>query len=211
MTSIDSGSLEQYRSDDETIRKALAGYELGSKLRQLRLKKKISLVDLGRQTGLSASMLSQLENSKLIPTLPTLVRIAMVFDVGVEYFFGGRRQEKPLTLVRKADRAHFPDHPEACTPNYLFESLSFPNFERPVRIYMAEIMRAPEEGLRRHSHEGAEFFYVMEGIVAIQYGDENHVLNEGDSVSFDSSTPHSYQAASRTPAKAIVVTTAPHI
>ncbi len=72
----------QAETGEQTIGRALSSYELGSKLRQLRLKKKIALVDLGKHTGLSASMLSQLENGKLIPTLPTLARIAMVFDVG---------------------------------------------------------------------------------------------------------------------------------
>jgi len=65
-------------SGPETIQRVLSSYELGRKLRQLRLRKKIALVDLGKHTGLSPSMLSQLKNGKMIPTLPTLARIAMV-------------------------------------------------------------------------------------------------------------------------------------
>ena len=49
-------------SSERTLRRSLAAYEIGKKLRQLRMKKKIALVDLGKHTGLSASMLSQLEN-----------------------------------------------------------------------------------------------------------------------------------------------------
>src|SRR5262245_40793786 len=64
---------EQVTEDSQTnIRRVLSHYEIGRKLRTLRLKKKIALVDLGKHTGLSASMLSQLENGKLVPTLPTL-------------------------------------------------------------------------------------------------------------------------------------------
>src|SRR5829696_5820753 len=69
-------------NSEATIRRVLSSYEIGQKIRQLRLRKKIALVDLGKHTGLSASMLSQLENGKLIPTLGTLARIAMVFDIG---------------------------------------------------------------------------------------------------------------------------------
>mgnify|MGYP001443228421 CR=1 FL=1 len=54
------------------VERSIAAYTLGDKLRKLRLRKKISLVDLGKHTGLSPSMLSQLENGKLVPTLPTL-------------------------------------------------------------------------------------------------------------------------------------------
>jgi transcriptional regulator with XRE-family HTH domain len=194
---------------EETIRQVLSSYEIGAKLRQLRLRKKIALVDLGRQTGLSASMLSQLENSKLVPTLPTLMRIAMVFDVGVEYFFGARQDEKPFMVIRKEERVRFPDHADNSTPNYFFECLSSPSFEKAVHVYLAEIMRVPEQDLHKHSHEGAEFFHVLEGGVTIRYGEDEHVLNTGDSAYFDSSAPHAYRGMSRTPAKAVVVTAAP--
>src|SRR4051812_24752141 len=85
-------TLAMSESGELTIRRVLSSYELGSKIRQLRLRKKIALVDMGKHTGLSASMLSQLENGKLVPTLATLARIAMVFDVGLDYFFGDRRR-----------------------------------------------------------------------------------------------------------------------
>src|SRR6476661_2656212 len=87
-------TLRDTESGDEMIRRIIGNYDIGAKLRHLRLRKKIALVDLGKHTGLSASMLSQLENGKLIPTLPTLARIATVFDVGLEFFFNEKRQKK---------------------------------------------------------------------------------------------------------------------
>src|SRR5512142_1449196 len=95
-------------SGEETLRRVLGSYELGGKLRQLRLKKKVSLIDLGRHTGLSPSMLSQLENGKLVPTLPTLARIAMVFDVSLDHFFGDKKQKRQFAVVRADDRIRFP-------------------------------------------------------------------------------------------------------
>src|SRR6476659_6334141 len=70
-------TLLNAENSEETIRRVLSAYEIGRKLKQLRLRKKIALVDLGLHTGLSASMLSQLENGKLVPTLATLTRISM--------------------------------------------------------------------------------------------------------------------------------------
>src|SRR6476661_10042748 len=96
----------------ETIHRVLSAYEIGRKLRQLRLRKKIALVDLGRHTGLSASMLSQLENGKLVPTLPTLARIAMVFDVGVDHFFADRKKRRLFAITRATDRIRFPERPD---------------------------------------------------------------------------------------------------
>ncbi len=192
-------------NNQETIQRVLSSYGIGAKLRQLRLRKKIALVDLGRQTGLSASMLSQLENSRLVPTLPTLVRIAMVFGVGVEYFFGERRQDRPFLVIHKEERVRLPDHADNPTPNYFFECLACSN-EQPVRIYLAEILRVSEQDLREHTHEGGEFFHLLEGSANIRYAGEEHPLRGGDSVYFDSSTPHAYRGISRMPAKAVVVT-----
>ena len=93
-----------YESGPETIQRVLSSYEIGQKLRRLRLRKKLGLVDLGKHTGLSPSMLSQLENGKLVPTLPTLARIAMVFDVGLDYFFSDRKKRGLFSVVRAAER-----------------------------------------------------------------------------------------------------------
>ena len=61
------------------------------KIRALRLKKKMGLVELGRHTGLSPALLSKIERGRLFPTLPTLLRVALVFSVGLEFFFAGSR------------------------------------------------------------------------------------------------------------------------
>src|SRR6202012_5834145 len=115
---IDSVPAE---NSEDTIRRVLSSYEIGQKLRQLRLRKKIALVDLGKHTGLSASMLSQLENGKLIPTLPTLARIAMVFDVGLEFFFADKKTKRIFSIVRAEDRMRFPELPDSPVPGYYFE------------------------------------------------------------------------------------------
>src|SRR5689334_7280969 len=101
-----------YESGPDTISRVLSAYDLGSKIRQLRMRKKIALTELGKHTGLSASMLSQLENGKLIPTLPTLARVAMVFDVGLDYFFGTRRRAGLFEVIRQDERMQFPNDPE---------------------------------------------------------------------------------------------------
>jgi transcriptional regulator with XRE-family HTH domain len=209
--SVTEGALKRAESSEQTIRRVLSSYDIGSKLRQLRLRKKIALTDLGKHTGLSASMLSQLENGKLVPTLPTLARIAMVFDVGLEHFFGERRQKRTFAIVRAEDRLRFPDLPESPIPGYFFEVLAFGAPDKTVSAYLAEFPRRGPGERREHFHEGSEFIHVLEGCLAISYQMEEHFLRAGDSVYFDSSELHSYGGQSDTPARAIVVTVPPRL
>ncbi|MDI1344059.1 MAG: helix-turn-helix transcriptional regulator, partial [Pseudolabrys sp.] len=70
----------------QTLTAALEGYAIGPKIRGLRLHKKLGLVQLGEHTGLSPALLSKIERGHLFPTLPTLLRIALVFGVGLDHF-----------------------------------------------------------------------------------------------------------------------------
>ena len=96
-------------SVNKTIVEGLQPYALGEKLRTLRLRKSMGLVALGKHTGLSPAMLSKLERGKLFPTLPTLLRIAMVFGVGLEYFFSDERKRHIVAIARKKERMQFPE------------------------------------------------------------------------------------------------------
>ena len=204
-------TLRQAENQDGVLQRLLRNYDIGQKLRQLRLKKKIALVDLGKHTGLSASMLSQLENGKLIPTLPTLARIALVFDVGLEYFFNDKRSKRVFAVVRAEDRLRFPELPDSPVPGYYFEVLAFGAMERGLSAYLAEFPNADAAQPRQHFHPGAEFLHIVSGSLSINYQSEDHILNTGDSVYFDASEPHSYHGISDPPAKAIVITTPPRL
>ena len=196
-------------SGPETIRRVLSSYEVGRKLRQLRLRKKIALADLGKHTGLSPSMLSQLENGKMIPTLPTLARIAMVFDVGLDHFFGGQRARKLFSVIRSQERMRFPERPDAPDPAYFFECLTFASQGKGLQAYLAEFpRRGPSRGAE-HVHEGVEFLFLLDGSLTIRFQDEDHELRAGDSVLLDPSEPHSYRGSGKAGARALVVTLPP--
>jgi transcriptional regulator with XRE-family HTH domain len=201
----DETKLKNTENFDDSIRHALMSYDIGQKLRQLRLRKKIALVDLGKHTGLSASMLSQLENGKLIPTLPTLARVAMVFDVGLDFFFGEKRSKRVFSIVRADDRFRFPELSDNPVPGYYFEVLAYGAVDKNMSAYLAEFPKVAATDVSKHSHDGAEFIHVLHGSLAINYQSEEHILETGDSVYFDSSEAHSYHGKSDPPAKAIVI------
>ena len=191
---------------NNTIVEGLRPYALGEKLRTLRLRKSMGLVELGKHTGLSAAMLSKLERGKLFPTLPTLLRIALVFGVGLEYFFTDERKRHVVAIARKKERLRFPDSPGGGSIAYNFESLDFKATERKLNAFYAEFEPIPADKVQPHQHPGVELLYLISGKLALTIGSETFNLESGDAVYFDSGVRHTYHRASKTPCTGVIVT-----
>ncbi len=191
----------------ETLTTGLSRYAIGPKVRALRTGKKLGLVQLGQHTGMSPAMLSKIERGQLFPTLPTLLRIALVFGVGLEHFFVEKEVRPLLAVVRKKDRIRLPERKGATHPAYYFESLDFPVPDRRMEAYFAEFPAAAKAS-PPHSHEGAEFIYVLSGQLALTVGDEETVLQRGDTAYFDSGVAHTYRREG-TGECAVIVVVAP--
>ena len=190
----------------KTIEENLRPYQIGPKLRALRLKKSMGLVELGRHTGLSPALLSKLERDKLYPTLPTLLRIAMVFSVGLDYFFADERKRHVVSVVRKDERIKLPEQSGATDVAYYFESLDFKCNERRTSSYLAEFENVEPEKLKPHQHPGSEFLHVIKGKLGLKIGLDDYQLEAGDSIYFDASVPHTYRRVGKAPCQAMIVT-----
>jgi transcriptional regulator with XRE-family HTH domain len=183
----------------------IAEKRIGERIKHLRLKKSMGLVELGRHTGLSASFLSQLETGRVVPTLRNLARIAMVFSKDLSYFF----EAEPQTLFRvhrRKERVRMPQT-GADDPAYFFESLGYLVPDRQLDPYFAEFLpvktgKAP----RPHQHPGCEFLYLLTGMLDVRHGETTHRVEAGDAIYFDAETTHSYMCTGEVPAKAVIVT-----
>jgi len=192
----------------DTLTTGLQAYGIGERMRALRLRKKMGLVALGQHTGLSPALLSKIERGKMFPTLPTLLRVALVFSVGLDHFFGGGQKRPALAVVRASDRLSFPNRAGARQPAYRFECLDYPATERLLNAYLAEFPAAGAEEAEPHQHSGAEVIFVISGSLAVTVGSDEHVLHQGDSIYFDPSPAHGYRRIGKKTCTAVVVTTA---
>lgn len=190
----------------ETLTEGLERYQIGPRIRSLRVKKKLGLVQLGEHTGLSPAMLSKIERGQLFPTLPTLLRIAMVFSVGLEHFFTTEEAKPVIAVIRKKDRLRLPNRPGEKPPAYTFESLDFPVTDRRMEAFFAEFP-ARSKPSAPHRHDGAEFIFVVGGQLNVNVDGEEIQLDTGDAMYFDSGVPHSYHSPGSSPCSAIVVVT----
>lgn len=194
-------------TDIAIVQESLRPYAIADKLRTLRLRRSMGLAQLAEHTGFSSAMLSRLENGRLVPTLPTLTRIALVFSVGLDYFFSDPRKRHAVALVRREERKVFPSDPKSTPVPWHFESLDFRVNERKLNGYLAHFHPLPPDRVVPHYHPGVELLYLIEGKLEMKIGVETFQLSAGDSIYFDSIQKHSYLSLDKTPCTAIVVTT----
>ena len=190
----------------EAISDGLGRYSIGEKLRTMRLRKSMGLVELGKHTGLSAALLSKLERGKLFPTLPTLLRIAMVFGVGLDYFFTDERKRRVVGIVRGGERVRFPEKPGTQDVPYYFECLDYRATERKLSAFLADFQELPAEKVKPHQHAGVEFLYLLKGSLVLKIGSEEYVLEAEDAIYFDSAVQHSYRRRGAKACTGVIVT-----
>ena len=175
-SAVKSEETQKTQVDPETAERFIAEKRIGERIKRLRLKKSMGLVELGKHTGLSASFLSQLETGRVVPTLRNLSRIAMVFSKDLSYFF----ETEPNAIFRihrRTERVRLPQTGVA-DPTYYFESLGYMVPDRHMDPYFAEfIPLAREMDPKAHMHPGYEFLYVLDGELEIHHGDQNCVLD----------------------------------
>jgi transcriptional regulator with XRE-family HTH domain len=205
---IDSAAVrneetQKTQVDSETTERFIAEKRIGERIKRLRLKKSMGLVELGRHTGLSASFLSQLETGRVVPTLRNLARIAMVFSKDLSYFFETEPQAM-FRVHRRKDRVRLPQTGVE-NPSYFFESLGYMVPDRHMDPYFAEFIPSQQQP-KAHMHPGFEFLYVLDGELDLHHGENHCTLGAGDAVYFDSATAHSYVCHGTKPASALIVT-----
>ena len=191
----------------DVIEESLRPYAIAEKLHSLRVRRSMGLAQLAAHTGLSAAMLSRLENARLVPTLPTLVRIATVFNVGLDYFFTDPRKRHIIALSRRNERRRFPSDPKASAVPWHFESLDFRAQERKLHGFLAHFHPLAPGKTMPHYHQGVELLYLIEGELEIAIGTETLRLSPGDAVYFDAVQKHAYRSLVTGPCTAVVVTT----
>jgi transcriptional regulator with XRE-family HTH domain len=191
-------------SVDPTAAEALlSNAQLGQRIKRLRLKRSMGLVELGRHTGLSASFLSQLETGRVVPTLRNLARIALVFNKDLSWFF-----ESPAHSVfriqRRRDRVRLamgsPD------PDYIAESFGILVPEGGLRPCLAEFLAgANRSAFHPELYPGVEMVYVLNGSIELRRKGDPHILSPGDVCYISAETPRTYRCSGDEPARALII------
>lgn len=175
------------------MNESLASLDLGSQVRKLRNKRSLTLQDLADLTGLSKPNLSQIENNFVTPPIATLLKIATALGVPIGYFFQESPQQRNMIVVRKEDRYGVAKGPHISHIGYQYEPLAYPKIDKSMEPFIVIMEEREASDIVFNNHRGEEFLYVLEGRLEFCYGDNRVVLEEGDSLYFDSIVPHGYR------------------
>ena len=189
------------------VESAIEAKQIGERIRRLRMRRSMGLVDLGKKTGLSASFLSQLETGRVVPTVRNLARIALTFKKDLAYFF---RDEQPVTfrMMRKAERVRLQRSTGAAS-TFLSESMSALVTDQSMVPCIAEFRgNGDEVTFRPRIFEGVEFTLVTEGCLTLTSEAERHLLEPGDVVWMDATRKRQYSCDAGVSARAIIITRA---
>jgi quercetin dioxygenase-like cupin family protein len=165
----------------------------------------MGLMQLGERTGLSPALLSKIENSKLVPTVPTLLRIALVFDVTLDHLFHNEHRNRVISITRKEQREQAAMyHPRGNDP-YDLMRLDMGNGDRQFQPFLVEFLPETESNVKSHMHQGFEFIHILSGSLQLLIGADESTLRAGDSIYFDSNLRHAYKRIGKEKCTAFMV------
>lgn len=203
--------------------------DIGKRLRAARENQNLSLRDLAARVDVSASLLSQIENGRSNPSVNTLYRIAVELSLPMDYFFVVNQAAAEESA---SDRTASEARVEHVAQSNVFddgeETVAAPVLRAPGRpaielnggvtwtrltadaeqaIEFLEITYAAgaQSGERMSRHAGREFGLIVEGTLTLELSFERYEMGPGDSIIFDSETPHRLSNNGDTPVRAFWV------
>jgi len=182
-------------------------HTVGKTIRQLREAKRLSVEELAAKSQVHKKLIEELEADELVSSIAPLLKIARGLGVHLRTFL----DDAPTTeavIVRRggSDTAvEFSGLGSYCMSTLDFHPLAKNKKDRHMEPFIVVVHPSVPEDVTLSFHEGEEFIYVLQGEIEVLYGNDRHVLGVGDSIYYDSTTPHQVQACGETDARILAV------
>lgn len=188
--------------DNENTTKKVP-YHFGEKLRLVREHKGYTLKVVAQKAGVSESLVSQIERNHVSPAIDTLLALADVLDINLEYLFEEYRKERPVRIVRSNER------PSIVEDDIRYEELSKPDRSdtNSIESYVLKVPVGSHTHHGSYGHTGREVGIIIKGKAKFIYENKEYILEAGDSVSFSAGAPHMVENAGDEELEAIWINT----
>lgn len=161
--------------------------ELGKRIQEQRMNKRLTLQELAEKTGYTKGYLSKIENSGKAPPVSTLINLAKALNISLSEVFGEAEENNSVCLVKKTERRIIAR--DGSFFGYAYQTLAHKFHNKHMEPYLLTLPRKPKENAL-FQHKGEEILYVLEGTMKFFHGEKELIVEEGDCVYFDGSVPH---------------------
>ena len=161
---------------------------IGSRIKELRINKKMTLKELSEKTDLSTGFLSQLERGLTSVATDSLLNIAEALEVDLSYFLLGTIKKRENFIKRSYEREIY----KLDDSNYINYLLSNHIEGKEMLPRLIDIIPFNKGPIEEYNHEGEEFIYVLEGIITLFINGVEYSLYPGDTAHFHGGSNHCY-------------------
>ncbi|WP_374949174.1 helix-turn-helix domain-containing protein [Mucilaginibacter sp.] len=163
--------------------------QISNRIKDRRREKNITVQELASRANVSKGLISQIENSRTIPSLIVLIDIIKALEIDLNVFFKDIHSgagKFPLIIRRKNEYYHFEkEHAEG----FLYQRIFTQSIKSStVDIVILEL--EPDASRPQVETEAYEYKYILSGSIQYQFGDDKYDLAQGDSMLFDGRIPH---------------------
>jgi transcriptional regulator with XRE-family HTH domain len=155
----------------------------GTRLRELRVRRGLTLEELAKRSGLSKGFLSRLESGGRQASIAAVLTLSRIFDVSLAFFFESPVAAEPCVIVRGAEAE------ERSANGLKYAALSYADRAfrlQPLRIKVSRSRR----GAEHYQHHGEEWLYVLSGRLTLSLAGKTYDLGPGDAAHFEARLPH---------------------
>lgn len=206
------GTMARFTQDPHAVREAREKnleVAIGRQVRELRKRQRMTGSDLAALTGLSAGMLSKIENGVISPSLNTLQVLADALRVPLVQLFSGYEEPRGAMHVKAGQGVEIERAGTRAGHQYqLLGHIGSNNSGVVVEPYLI-LLTTPSDRFPAFQHEGIEMLYVLEGVIDYRHGDQIYRLEPGDTLLFDSDSPHGPEGLVELPARFLSIITYP--
>ncbi len=176
---------------------------IGHQVREFRMKLGMTVADLGRQAGLSAGMMSKIENGVTSPSLSTLQALSRALNVPVTAFFRKFEEQRDATFIKNGQGLVIERRGTRAGHQYqlLGHSIGKSLVVEPYIVILTE----RSDVFPLFQHAGQEFIYLLDGEVGYRHADKLYHMTPGDSLFFDADAPHGPEELKKLPIRLISV------
>jgi len=178
--------MGKVNENPETSRKGSRLGSLGTRLRELRTARDLTLEQLSAMAAVSKAMLSQIEQGKVNPTVAVMLKIAGALELGISDLIDTPTRRHIIRVIPASDDSYTFLATGDCT----IRTLSPLNMEKNIEFYRLSLEHGAELASEPHFPGTEEFLYVNKGRARVSIGEQAADLGRGDAIHYRADAPH---------------------